>query len=131
MRNHKESMRSNNTRLANIVKALEDKTFVGKYAVTIETLNYDGSPMSMSGYCYKPNGSETYFTGGVTIPNIANEETVLYIVILNVGSPSASGYGCSVTYDIGIEESDGIEYSVCEITARNFTSDAFITYQEG
>lgn len=85
----------------------------------------------MSGYYYKPNGSVTYFTGGVTIPNIANEETVLYIVIMNVGSPSASGYGCSVTYDIRIEESDGIEYSVCEITARNFTSDAFITYQEG
>lgn len=131
MANYKDSLKSNNTRLANIVKALEEKTFVGKYSVDIEILDYEGNPANMSGYYYKPQGEITYFSGNITIPNIANEETVLYIVIMNVGSPNASGYGCSVTYDMSVEESDGIEYSVCTITARNFTNDAFITYQEG
>lgn len=131
MANYKQSLKSNNTRLANIVKALEEKTFVGKYSVDIEILDYEGNPAYMSGYYYKPKGEITYFSGNITIPNIANEETVLYIVIMHVGSPNARGSGCSVTYDIGMEESDGIEYSVCTITARNFTGDASITYQEG
>ena len=131
MANHKQSLKSNNTRLANIVKALEEKTFVGKYSVELEILDYEGNPANMSGYYYKPQGEINYFSGSITIPNIANEETVLYIVIMNAGSPSVSGYGCSVTYDVGMEESDGIEYSVCTITARNFTGDVLIIYQEG
>ena len=131
MANYKQSLKSNNTRLANIVKALEEKTFVGKYSVDIDILDYEGNPLNMSGYYYKPQGEITYFSGNITIPNIANEETVLYIVIMNDASPNVSGYGCSVTYDMSVEESDGIEYCVCTITAHNFTGDAFITYQEG
>lgn len=131
MSNYKQSLKSNNTRLANIAKALEEKTFAGKYSLEIEILDYEGNPMSMSGYYYKPKGAETYFSGDTAIPNIANEETVLYIVILNVGSPNVSGYGCSVTYDVNLKEIDGIEYYACEITARNFTNDALIRYQEG
>lgn len=132
MPNYKESLKSNNTRLANIVKALEEKTFVGKYSVELKILDYEGNPTNMSGYYYKPQGEITYFSGNITIPNIANEETVLYIVIMNAGSPNVSGYGyASVTYDVNLKEIDGIEYYACEITARDFTGDALIIYQEG
>lgn len=132
MANYKDSLKSNNTRLANIVKALEEKTFVGKYSVDIDILDYEGNPLNMSGYYYKPQGEITYFSGNITIPNIANEETVLYIVIMNVGSPNVSGYGYgSVTYDIGMEVIDDIEYSVCTITVRDFTGDVLVIYQEG
>lgn len=105
---------------------------VGEYDLHVSFYDYNGDPFWATGYYTISGGSAHYFDGASSFDLIdaVSAGSIVEIVIANPGSPSVSGSGCTASAEMGMTEIDGIECSIYEITVRNFTGDASVTYRE-
>ena len=105
---------------------------VGEYDLHVSFCDYNGEPFWATGYYTISGGPVHYFDSASAFDLIdaVSAGSIVEIVIANPGSPLVSGSGCTASDEMGITEIDGVECYICEITVKNFTGDASVTYRE-